>query len=68
VQIGAGPTTLTVEYAGGAPGLLSGVTQINIQLPDVIPIVQGYPAGTVPLYLNQSEFNAGSVTISVAPN
>ncbi len=67
VQIGSG-SPLTIEYAGGAPGLLSGVTQINVQLPDVIPVVPGYAAGTVPLYVNQSDFNSGAVTISVVIN
>lgn len=28
---------LTVEYAGAAPGLLAGVTQINVRLPNPIP-------------------------------
>ena len=62
-------TMLIVEYAGAAPGLVSGVTQINVRLPDVIPIVPGFPAGTVPLWVSpQSQFNAGIVTISVAVN
>ncbi len=67
VQITDGPT-LSVEYAGAAPGLLSGVTQINITLPGVIPVVSGYPAGTLPLevWVNGTDFNAGYVTISVA--
>ena len=63
-------TMLAVEYAGAAPGLISGVTQINVKLPDVLPMVPGYPAGTVPLSVwPQSEFYAsGIVTISVAVN
>ena len=66
-QVQMDVTTLTVEYAGAAPGLVSGVTQINVKLPYVIPIVPGFPAGTVPLWVSpQSEFNAGIVTISVA--
>jgi uncharacterized protein (TIGR03437 family) len=67
VQIVDGPM-LSLEYAGAAPGLLSGVTQININLPGVIPVVSGYPAGTLPLEVgvNGTDFNAGYVTISVA--
>ena len=40
---------MTVEYAGAAPGLVAGATQINIKLPDVIPTVGGFPRGVVPL-------------------
>ncbi len=43
------PIFLNVEYAGAAPGLLSGVTQINVTLPASIPPEEGYPLGTVPL-------------------
>ena len=68
-QVQMDMATLTVEYAGAAPGLVSGVTQINVKLPDVIPVVAGYPMGTVPLWVSpQSQFNAGIVTISVAVN
>jgi uncharacterized protein (TIGR03437 family) len=69
VQIGGTSTSLTVAYAGAAPGLLSGVTQINVTLPSVIPVISGYPAGTLPL---QTVGSAGTVsnivTISVAAN
>ncbi len=58
-------TNLVVEWAGAAPGLVSGVTQVNVQLPDVIPTVQGYPAGTLPLYVFGNGFNPATVTISV---
>jgi uncharacterized protein (TIGR03437 family) len=40
---------LNVEYAGAAPTLLSGVTQINVTLPNTIPVSTGYPPGTLPL-------------------
>jgi uncharacterized protein (TIGR03437 family) len=46
--------TLNVVWAGAAPGLLSGVTQVNVQLPDVIPVVQGYPQGVLPLQVDSS--------------
>jgi|SRR5882724_6614487 len=48
VQIPGGPF-VAIEYAGAAPGLIAGVTQINIKLPDAIPDVAGFPKGTVPL-------------------
>lgn len=48
VQIAAGPT-VAVEYAGAAPGLLAGVTQINIKLPASIAATPGFAPGTVPL-------------------
>jgi uncharacterized protein (TIGR03437 family) len=67
---------LTVEYAGGAPALISGVTQINVTLPNVIPAVEGYPAGTLPLLVMEPippdspqgtvGFTSNLVTISVA--
>lgn len=42
---------LTVEYAGGAPGLVSGVNQFNIRLPDTIPN-NAYPVkGLLPISL-----------------
>jgi hypothetical protein len=50
------------------PSLVSGVTQINVQFPEVTPTVQGYPAGTLPLYVQGDDFNPASVTISVAVN
>jgi uncharacterized protein (TIGR03437 family) len=61
-------TTLNLEFAGAAPALVSGVTQINIDLPAVIPVVPGYPAGTLPLQVNgpMNGLYSGTVTISVA--
>jgi uncharacterized protein (TIGR03437 family) len=69
VQIASSPpTTLRLEFAGAAPTLVSGVTQINVDLPAVIPVVPGYPAGTLPLVVNGlgNGFDSGTVTISVA--
>jgi len=59
---------LNVQYAGAAPTLLSGVTQINTTLPDTIPAVYGYPAGTLPLAaVNEPSGSLSNiVTISVA--
>jgi uncharacterized protein (TIGR03437 family) len=69
VQIG-NRQPLIVKWAGAAPGLVSGVTQINVTLPDVIPVVPGYPPGTLPLqvFTRGGSFYSGSVTISVAVN
>jgi uncharacterized protein (TIGR03437 family) len=64
VEVDRGPPHF-VEWAGAAPGLVSGVTQINVKLPDVIPVIPGYPTGTV--FLSSPEF-FGVVTISVAVN
>lgn len=69
-QIGA-REPLIVQYAGAAPGLVSGVTQINVTLPDVIPVMAGFPPGTLPLQVSTSAaggFDSGIVTISVAVN
>jgi uncharacterized protein (TIGR03437 family) len=62
---------LTVEWAGAAPGLLAGVTQINITLPDVISLVPGYAAGTLPVWVNGGDdlmSPASLITISVPVN
>jgi hypothetical protein len=61
-------TPLAVAWAEAAPDLVSGATQINVALPDVIPVVPGYPTGTLPLQVVGSDFNSGVVTISVAVN
>jgi uncharacterized protein (TIGR03437 family) len=71
IQIG-NRKPLIVQWAGAAPGLVSGVTQINVTLPDVIPVMPGYPPGTLPLQLFNTGiggfFDSGIVTISVAIN
>jgi uncharacterized protein (TIGR03437 family) len=58
----------TVEYAGAAPGLVAGVTQINIKLPHVIPDFEGFPRGTVPFLVitTGSSFYSSFVTVEVA--
>jgi uncharacterized protein (TIGR03437 family) len=68
VAISGGPP-LVVEFAGAAPGLLSGVTQINVKLPDEIPEVEGFPPGVLPLNLVtrvQGSHTSGFVTIAVS--
>ena len=68
-RIPAGPK-LTVEYAGAAPGLVAGVKQINVKLPNVIPQVEGYPRGVVPLAVATPglTYYPGYVTIAVSPD
>jgi uncharacterized protein (TIGR03437 family) len=67
-KIGSQP--VAVEWAGAAPGLLSGITQINIKLPDVIPATDGFPRGVVPLYvgIEVASFSPWNVTVSVSPD
>ncbi|MCW5983207.1 MAG: hypothetical protein KIT09_34270 [Bryobacteraceae bacterium] len=59
----------TVEYAGAAPGLVSGVTQINARLPEDVPDNPRFPSGVVPLFVRTpgAGFVAGHVTVFVAP-
>jgi uncharacterized protein (TIGR03437 family) len=65
-----GNQTVMVEWAGAAPGLVAGVTQINIVLPDVTPVVEGYPRGAIPLWVRSPSnlFYPGYVTIAVSPD
>ena len=67
VQVANGPFA-TVEYAGAAPGLVSGVAQINIKLPDAIPDTAAFPHGTVPLWVYSvgTAFYPGYVTVAVS--
>jgi uncharacterized protein (TIGR03437 family) len=60
---------LNVEYAGAAPTLLSGVTQINVTLPDTIPVSTGYPPGTLPLQVAEPTLPSyQAVTIFAVPS
>jgi uncharacterized protein (TIGR03437 family) len=68
IQVCIWSTTVcaTVEYAGAAPGLVAGVTQLNVRLPDTIPPVDGFSPGLVPLVVStQSSFYPGYVTVAV---
>jgi uncharacterized protein (TIGR03437 family) len=67
VRIPGGPE-LAVEYAGAAPGLAAGVTQINVKLPDVIPEVPGYPRELVPLMVDTPgiSYYPGYVTLALS--
>lgn len=60
---------LSVEYAGAAPGLVAGVNQINIKLPDQIPQITGYPKGVLPLWVETpGNSRRDLVTVSVQPD
>jgi len=43
-----------VQFAGAAPGLLAGVTQINIRLPEVIPDIPYHPRTAIPLLVRST--------------
>jgi uncharacterized protein (TIGR03437 family) len=59
---------MNVEYAGAAPTLLSGVTQLNVTLPDAIPT--SYPPGTLHLSVVEAgvPYFSATVTIYVSGN
>jgi uncharacterized protein (TIGR03437 family) len=64
VSLYAGPGgsySMPITYAGGAPGLVGGVFQINAQVP------QGLGIGPATIYLQASGINSPFVTIYVAP-
>jgi len=56
---------LTIEYAGGAPGLPAGVLQVNVKLPEVVP-ANGRLSLTP--YSPLASFYPGPVTIAVTPD
>jgi uncharacterized protein (TIGR03437 family) len=70
VEVRVGQVLATVEYAGAAPGLLAGVIQINVKLPDVIPQIEGFPPGVVPLWvgISTASYYPGYVTVAVRPD
>src|SRR5262249_10554600 len=45
VTVSIGGRSATVQYAGGAPGIVAGVMQVNVQIPT------GLTAGAVPIVL-----------------
>ncbi len=68
VVVSAGAQPLQVLYAGAAPGLVAGVTQVNVKLPDVIPQIQGASPGTLPInVVAQGTYYAGYVMVAVSP-
>jgi uncharacterized protein (TIGR03437 family) len=70
-SVGHGSITipLVVEYAGGAPGLVAGATQINVKLPDIIPPLTGVPPGVLPISVVAANgtYYPGYTMIAVAP-
>jgi uncharacterized protein (TIGR03437 family) len=53
------PSPVTPQFVGGAPGLIAGITQVNVQLPASIPSATTNPveisvnAAGAPLYISQ---------------
>ena len=61
VWVTVGGQNATVIYAGGAPGLVAGLMQVNVQIP------AGFQAGSaVPVALQVDGLSPGGVTIAVA--
>ncbi len=57
---------LLVEFAGAAPGLVAGVTQINIRLPEQIPEVPGFAPGLLPLQVETPGYSYPSAFVTIA--
>jgi uncharacterized protein (TIGR03437 family) len=56
-----GGKSVTPSYAGGAPGIVAGLTQVNVQIPS------GLPAGEVPITVQVGGVPAqAGVTIAVS--
>jgi uncharacterized protein (TIGR03437 family) len=61
VTVTIGGKTLTAQYAGGAPGIVAGLTQVNVQIPS------GLTAGAVPVSVQVgSVATQPGVTIAVS--
>jgi uncharacterized protein (TIGR03437 family) len=60
VSVTVGGVPSEVQYAGGAPGLVAGVLQINVKVPDDAPT-----GNSVPVYL-MAENYAGQAGVTVA--
>ncbi|MEP6538889.1 MAG: hypothetical protein ABJF23_26375 [Bryobacteraceae bacterium] len=67
VQIAQRGPMLMVEFAGAAPGLVAGVIQINVKLPDALADIEGYPRGVLPLFVYSPglSFYPAYVTVAV---
>lgn len=57
---------LTVEYAGAAPGLVAGVTQLNVKLPDTVLDYPGFARGLVPIDVETPGISFYSAPVTVA--
>ncbi len=61
VTVTIGGKTLTAQYAGGAPGIVAGLTQVNVQIPS------GLTAGAVPVSVQVGSVSTQpGVTIAVS--
>ena len=62
-----GVPDLKVEYAGAAPGLVAGVVQINVKLPDDFPALPRYPPNVAVLNVETPgvSYYPGQVTVYV---
>jgi uncharacterized protein (TIGR03437 family) len=62
-----GVPDLPVEYAGAAPGQVTGVLQLNVKLPEAFPQPQGYPANVAVLSVQTPgvSFYPGPVSVYV---
>ncbi len=56
---------LNPEYAGAAPELVSGVTQVNVTLPGVINTSPFYPPGMLPLLLLTNGQLSSNQTVTI---
>jgi uncharacterized protein (TIGR03437 family) len=65
VKVTVGGIPATVQYAGGAPGQVAGLMQVNVQIPNGVP-----PGGYVPIVLQveDSSTTPGAVWIAVSAN
>jgi uncharacterized protein (TIGR03437 family) len=62
VQVTVGGISATVSYAGGAPGLVAGVLQVNIKLPDDVTV-----GNSVPVVLTVgTAASPATVTVAIA--
>lgn len=52
-------------WAGSAPGLIAGVSQINVRLPATLP--DGTNLKAVPVVLNSDQVFSAAAPISVSP-
>ena len=59
-----GPVNVAVLYAGNAPPLVSGVTQINFQMPDLAPPLFSNPPVIGPPYAAGVTMTVGRVAMS----
>jgi uncharacterized protein (TIGR03437 family) len=53
------PSAVTPQFVGAAPGLIAGITQVNVQVPTSVPSTTNLPieisvnAASAPLYTSQ---------------